>query len=67
MIEMSQFMSVTLWFLLILLFIGGVNVIGTAYYESTLDKNQNPTNDKLRKTYIVYALSSIILFTMVYG
>jgi len=67
MIEMSQFMSITLWCLLILLFIGGVNVIGTAYYESTLDKNQNPTNDKLKKTYIVYVLSSIILFYMVYG
>ena len=49
MIEMSQFMSITLWCLLILLFVGGVNIIGTAYYESTLDKNQNPHKDKIKK------------------
>ena len=67
MIEMSQFMSTTLWFLLILLFVGGVNIIGTAYYESTLEINQNPNKVKLKKTYIVYALSSVILFFMVYG
>ena len=66
-IEMSKFMSYTLWCLLILLFVGGVNIIGTAYYESTLDKNKIPTNAKLKKTYIVYGLSSIILFFMVYG
>ena len=66
-IEMNQGTSILLLVLCSLLFFGAINIIRVAYKDSTELPGDSPDHSKIIKSYIVTALSLIILSMIIYG
>ena len=66
-IEMNQGTSILLLVLCSLLFFGAINIIRVAYKDSTELPGNSPNHSKIIKSYIVTALSLIILSMIIYG
>jgi len=65
--DMDNELGIALWILLIILFIGAVNIITISYRESTLQPDKNPSADRIKKAKAVLIISSLILTALLYS
>ena len=64
---MNKIISFFLWVLLSILFFGGINLIRVGYRDSTELPNIEPSKTKIKRSYIVTAVTLFLFSAVIYG